>query len=1108
MNIFYKYLVISILLFYSSLHSIQLQAQNPKIKINYKMQRGMMRAFDIATSTIQNTGGACAENGLEIRVHAQFKSSTGLANGNNASYNVTNTCPSGTCATCITGSGLWSCEQRCEVPGTTAPASSTCGTWINNYSNNASYPGDPGYVDTSSYPNNDILEIQMKGFESDNFVSFLNSDKVNWNYNDGSCQPTCSNGSCYGNYQVPTSGRYTTIDIGSLGNNTMPHKGTNWSDNYDAAYEGTACALDLTGFQSYYYMQWQYRWCWDSTTLNNTHAGLIKIPNTLNICSGSSAIINDSIEAFEAARAFSDYQWQYSTDGTNWINITGATSKDLSTTVLTNTSTAPITYYLRRVGLFCVDFKATASYRRFPVYSNVQQIIVYPQPIAGTLYSATPTNGSTICKGTFVYAQVNSGTGGYTDATDEYEYTINGTNWYTYTPPYGINTSAATSTIKVRTRRTGGSLSGCTASSWSEIASWNISSVSPPTLNTATPINNSTICTPYNVSAIFNAGSGGTSDEFRYSINNGANWYTYTPGNIINTTGASIKILVQGRRIGGPTPCNNPSFTTLAEWTPISTTPINPTLLSKIPNRDSICSNESIVSADFNLGSGGGTSARDTFEVSIDNGTTWNGYISNTNISIVGALDSIMIRGKREVGTSFGCNALEWDTLHIWHIQQLPTGTPIIDKIYSCDASAKVRIDNLIPSSATAQWNRLDGTRLPLNSIDTSFISSGVGLSNYNLKISSGACLNIDIGNIAVDITSITPTVNISTIDNCQFCVVQDGSTRLFFDNVGDLIAEIKDLNVPTTYLDETEICIRINPSQLNVLDDLGDIQPYLRRQWTITPKNNNTNVEVTLYFSDNELVDLRNACLGTPYEFINYDDLMITKYFGGQNGTFTPPKSTVEELINPTFSAFGTGIHQLKFNTNKFSTIYVHPTRGYYAVLPIELIDFSGYNNNNMNYLSWRTAAEINFDRFELEKSKDISNWIKLSSIKGNNSTTQENNYAYIDNESTHGINYYRLKIIDTDESYYYSDIVKIQNNNTEYINIFPNPTNDYINIQSNQIIKNSDIKIFDALGREYNNLEIINSDDRNLTIDISLLNNGVYNIKINSNNYKIIKN
>ena len=51
MNIFYKYLVISILLFYSSLHPIQLHAQNPKIKINYKMQRGMMRAFDIATST-------------------------------------------------------------------------------------------------------------------------------------------------------------------------------------------------------------------------------------------------------------------------------------------------------------------------------------------------------------------------------------------------------------------------------------------------------------------------------------------------------------------------------------------------------------------------------------------------------------------------------------------------------------------------------------------------------------------------------------------------------------------------------------------------------------------------------------------------------------------------------------------------------------------------------------------------------------------------------------------------------------------------------------------------------------------------------------------------
>jgi hypothetical protein len=1087
------------------------EAQNPKIKINYKVQRGKMRSYNISTGVIQNTGGACSPEaiftGLEIRVHAQLRSSTGPTNGNNASYSATSSCPSGTCNACATGSTTlrWGCEQRCE----TASNAGTCGNWVVNGSQNAAYPGDPGYVDTSSYPSNDILEVQMKGFETDNYTA--STDRVNLNFNDGACQTTCASGSCYGNYQIPTSGRYTTIDVGVIGNNTLPHKGANWSSYIPVAYEGANCALDLTGFYAYYYLEYQYRWCWDSTTLNNTHAGLIKDANTPYICSGSTAIINDSIDAFEAVRGFSDYQWQYSTNGTTWIDIAGATSKNLSTTVLTNISTAPITYQIRRVALFCVDFRNTASYRKYPVYSNIKNIIVYPQPIAGTLYNATPASGTTICKGTFVFAQVNAGTGGFTDAKDEYEYEYtlnNGTSWQTYTPPYGISTATATNTIKVRTRRTAGSLSGCNTTAWSEIASWNIFAITPPTLNTATPINNSYICLPFDVSATFNAGSGGgTADEFRYSIDNGNSWNSYTSGNIINTAGADTKVMIQGRRIGGPAPCNPPPFVTLVEWYPILSI-TNPTLASKIPNRDSVCINETNVSASFNAGSGGSLIARDSFQTSIDNGLNWNAYIPNTNISLVGAVDSLFIRAKRITGETYGCTVIEWDTIQKWAIQNLPIGNPKIDKVYLCDATAKLSVNNLFPNNSSVTWSKISGVHSPNNSNDTAFVVSGIGNSVYNLTVANGACTNVDLGDMSVSTSSITPTTNITLTDNCQYCIVQDGNTKLFFDNNGDLLAEIKDLNVPTTYLDETEICVRINPTQLDVLDNFNEVQPYLRRQWTITPKNNNTNVEVTLYFTDSELSDLRNASLGTPYEFSNYDNLMITKYYGGVNGVFSAPKTTVEELVFPMFSTFGASQHKLSFQTNRFSTIYVHPTRGYFAVLPLELLSFKVVNNIDGNLLSWQTASEVNFYKFEIERSSDAMHWQKIAEIKASNQALDNiNHYSFLDEKIEENVNYYRLKMIDLDSTSKFSDIVKIKNNiKIEDIKIYPNPTNDIFYVHTNNL-NQTEVKIFNVIGIEMQNFDY-NVGNNSIEVDISNFSLGLYHIKINNNIYKVIKN
>lgn len=76
----------------------------------------------------------------------------------------------------------------------------------------------------------------------------------------------------------------------------------------------------------------------------------------------------------------------------------------------------------------------------------------------------------TICKGLFVYAQFNPGNGGYTNATDEFQYSINGgSTWTNYTPGASINTATATTSVQVRARRLAGLLSACNTTAWSTL---------------------------------------------------------------------------------------------------------------------------------------------------------------------------------------------------------------------------------------------------------------------------------------------------------------------------------------------------------------------------------------------------------------------------------------------------------------------------------------------------------------------------------------------------------------------------------------------------------------------------------------------------------------
>ena len=94
-------------------------------------------------------------------------------------------------------------------------------------------------------------------------------------------------------------------------------------------------------------------------------------------------------------------------------------------------------------------------------------------------------------------------------------------------------------------------------------------------------------------------------------------------------------------------------------------------------------------------------------------------------------------------------------------------------------------------------------------------------------------------------------------------------------------------------------------------------------------------------------------------------------------------------------------------------------------GVLPVELISFNitRFGNNNMLY--WTTASELNNSYFSVEKSIDAREFYSVGDVAGSGNTNSIINYEYLDLESKSV--YYRLKQIDYDGNYEYSDIIKV---------------------------------------------------------------------------------
>ncbi|MEO6541277.1 MAG: T9SS type A sorting domain-containing protein [Ferruginibacter sp.] len=117
---------------------------------------------------------------------------------------------------------------------------------------------------------------------------------------------------------------------------------------------------------------------------------------------------------------------------------------------------------------------------------------------------------------------------------------------------------------------------------------------------------------------------------------------------------------------------------------------------------------------------------------------------------------------------------------------------------------------------------------------------------------------------------------------------------------------------------------------------------------------------------------------------------------------------------------------------------------------VPIKLLSFNAVKQNKTVYLSWETATELNSSHFDVQTSRNGTDWQSIGTIAaaGNSNTTQR--YSYVHSSPGKGINYYRLKEVDIDAKFEYSMTRTISFSTSSAITISPNPTTDKVFITS----------------------------------------------------------
>ncbi|WP_375578550.1 T9SS type A sorting domain-containing protein [Marivirga tractuosa] len=174
---------------------------------------------------------------------------------------------------------------------------------------------------------------------------------------------------------------------------------------------------------------------------------------------------------------------------------------------------------------------------------------------------------------------------------------------------------------------------------------------------------------------------------------------------------------------------------------------------------------------------------------------------------------------------------------------------------------------------------------------------------------------------------------------------------------------------------------------------------------------------------------------------------------------------------------------------------------------LPVELTFFTAENNGNRVDLKWQTASEKNNDFFEIQRSFDGTEFEVLGIVEGAGDSKETIDYDFKDYAPLAGDSYYRLRQVDYDGAFEYSEVVKVIRVEASNLVAVPNPTqaqNIHLRLSGFHGEQKVQVAIFDMQGRRHYQA-IHNPSDFNRALPINQeLNSGIYIVDVKQGNIR----
>lgn len=271
-----------------------------------------------------------------------------------------------------------------------------------------------------------------------------------------------------------------------------------------------------------------------------------------------------------------------------------------------------------------------------------------------------------------------------------------------------------------------------------------------------------------------------------------------------------------------------------------------------------------------------------------------------------------------------------------------------------------------------------------------------------------------------------------------------------------------------------------------------------------------------------------RRIVLAKPASAINGLPVDTVNYLANANITIAP-QTTASNYIVYNGTGSSVTITNLLAGVNYYYAVIEYNgwynTTNYFTAgaslinavtLPVNWLNFAGNRNKNTIDLDWQTASEKNNVGFYIERSTDGNTFDEIGFVRGQLNSNVVSTYTFTDQDAASNLTlYYRLKQIDVDGRYSYSNVITITPK-YEIVspNIYPNPAQNQLFIQFGEPI-NTPISyiVTDYTGKlikqEY---EQVTSNENIVMVNTSHMHAGVYFVQIEFNHrnyrYKFIKN